>query len=165
VPLAAAPPVAGRSDSVGGVRRQQTSITGRLARWALLACTLVGLAAMHSLGHDGGARASVMLAEGHHASVMTLAAADRMEDCTEDGCTHLSALPGGSGGDMPAWTVCLAVLGGFAIVVLLGAALLAAARRYNPTRALPGRSGAGPRAPPGLLPVGLTLATVSVLRR
>jgi hypothetical protein len=145
--------------------RQQTSTAGRLARWALLACTLVGLAAMHSLGHDAGAHASAMRAEGHHTPVMTVAAADRAADCAGDGCTHLSALPGGGGDDMPGWSVCLAVLGGFAIVVLLGAALLATARHYYPAGALLGLSGAAPRAPPDLLPVGLTLATVSVLRR
>jgi hypothetical protein len=147
------------------VRQQQISAAGRLARWALLACTLVGLAAMHSLGHDGGAHASAMLAEGHHAAVMTVAAADRAVDCAGDGCTHLSALPGGGGDDMPGWSICMAVLGGFAVVVLLGAAVLAVARRYNSAGTLLGRSGAAPRAPPGLLPVGLTLATVSVLRR
>jgi len=149
---------------VGGVRQQQTSMAGRLARWALLACTLVGLAAMHSLGHNGGVHASVMLAEAHRASAMALVA-DRAGDCAGDGCTHLSALPGGGGDDMPAWSVCLAVFSGFAVVVLLAAAVLATARRYHPAGVWFGGPGVGPRAPPGPLPVGLTLATVSVLRR
>jgi hypothetical protein len=137
---------------------------GRLARWALLACTLVGLAAMHSLGHDAGAHATTKPAQGQHAVAMTADADRSAGDCPGDGCTRLSALPGG-GGEMAGWGVCLAIVGGFAVVLLVAAARRIAGRRDDPAGALLVGSGAGPRAPPGLLPAGLTLATVSVLRR
>ena len=145
------------------VRGQQTSTAGRPARWALLVCTLLGLAAMHSLGHHGDAHPSMILAEGHHASVMVGAADSRAAPCADGGCVFLGAAPGG-GNDTPAWSVCLAVLGGLAVVALLGA-LLPASRRANPAGIVLAGSGLDSRAPPGLWPLGLTLATVSVLRR
>jgi Family of unknown function (DUF6153) len=153
------------SDSVGGVRqRRQTVADGRLVRWLLLACTLVGLAAMHCLGHAGGAHAVTMIAEAGHA-MATTAALDPAGDCGGDGCAHLAGRPGGGGGhDTPGWSVCLAIVSGFAALVLLAAALVTA-RRDDPAGVLLAGCGIGQRAPPNLRPVGLALATVSVLRR
>ncbi|WP_344612326.1 DUF6153 family protein [Dactylosporangium salmoneum] len=126
---------------------------GRAARIALLLATLVGLTAMHTLGHSGP-----HLGDGHrHAPV----------------AEHVAAMPvlsavllTGSGhehGGMDDWAICLAVLVAFAVVVL-GVALLA--RRSTTTAAALRHAArqARPRAPPPR-PVGLALATVSVLRR
>jgi Family of unknown function (DUF6153) len=146
------------------VRQDAAAGTGRLARWVLLACMLVGLAAMHSLGHGGGMHAAAMLADEHYA-ISTTAAASHAGSSMRDVFPQLNPSTGGSGDDMAGWSVCLAVLGGFAVAVLLAALLVAAAGRYDPVGVLTGRSGAGPRAPPDRVPVGLALATVSVLRR
>jgi hypothetical protein len=91
-----------------------------------------------------------------------LAAADL--PCPGDGCTRLSDPGRGGGADMAGWSVCLAVVAGFAVTLLLAAAVAALTRRDDSAPLLVGRAGGGPRAPPGLLPVGLTLATMSVLR-
>ncbi|MEV8516447.1 DUF6153 family protein [Dactylosporangium sp. NPDC051484] len=152
---------------------------GRTARLALLLATLLGLTAMHTLGHHGprspggdehpataagptGGSTAVPTAE--HAAwapltaVLTVAGA-----CSADGCGAPLAGPAGDHAGMSDWEVCLAVLVAFA-VLLLAAALLharrgtaAAAARARVTRRC------GPRAPPPR-PVGLTLAAVSVLR-
>jgi hypothetical protein len=142
------------------VRQATATGTGRLARWLLLACTLVGLTAMHSLGHGGGMHAVAMLADRHDAEA-TVAMAD---GCACDGCGHPAALPA-EGDDMTGWSVCLAVVGGFAALALLALAVAALTRRGGLAGVLVDRLAAGPRAPPGRLPVGLALATVSVLRR
>jgi len=63
---------------------------------------------------------------------------------------------------MAGWDVCLAVVGGVVVAGLLAAALLAGVGRYDVAAALFGWRRLGPRAPPR---VGLSLATVSVLRR
>jgi FlaG/FlaF family flagellin (archaellin) len=77
-------------------------------------------------------------------------------------CGHGAMQPLGGGG-MAGWGLCVAVLGALAVALLLAALLLAALTgRYPPRQArAPGRT--APRAPP-VLPFGLTLATVSVLR-
>ncbi|MEU4379265.1 hypothetical protein [Micromonospora echinofusca] len=82
------------------------------------------------------------------------------------GCASEELLPagGGTGGGPSGWGVCLAVLGAFAAALLLAALLSVRVRAVGPTRG--GSAGAfpPPRAPPPR-PVGLRLATVSVLRR
>ncbi|SCG62477.1 hypothetical protein [Micromonospora halophytica] len=84
--------------------------------------------------------------------------------CPDDGCRHGVALPAGDPGGHPGvWSVCLAVLGTLTVTLLL-AALVLRWRRPVPGARRPGGRSAGSRAPPGR-PVGLRLATVSVLRR
>ncbi|MFD0578414.1 DUF6153 family protein [Dactylosporangium darangshiense] len=120
---------------------------GRTARLVLLLATLVGLAAMHTLGHDGP-----HLTTPAHTGHMATAAHDA------------PVLDGPANGHhgMSGWDVCLAVLVAFA-VLLLAAALLHG-RRAAGAAHLTGRTArTGPRAPPPRR-VGLTLATVSVLR-
>jgi len=135
------------------------AVSGRVARLVLLACTLFGLAAMHTIGHGGVDHV------GHHDEPRAVAVgmAFAVGDAASDGCEcdHAAMQPlGGSG--MSGWGLCVAVLGALAVAVLLAALLLRAVTGRHPLRAArdPGRA---PRAPP-VLPFGLTLATVSVLR-
>ena len=137
-----------------GQNRSRTS--GWLGRWLLLACTLVGLAAMHSLGHGGA----------DHVRAVTDNAVTRMmgaepvavSDC--DGCSHLS---GPHQHDMTMRDVCLAVLTAFAVVLLLAVLRLSRSRARTAPGSVQHSYAVGPRAPPSAL-VGLTLATVSVRR-
>lgn len=125
---------------------------GRAARLALLLATLLGLTAMHTLGHTGPHPA------GDHVAMSATTA------CAGDGCGRLLTVAGAGHehGGMDGWAVCVAVLVAFAVVVL--AAMLLVRRRAGVTTVSgrPARS-AGPRAPPPR-PFGLALATVSVLR-
>lgn len=101
-----------------------------------------------------------------------------MGDCSGDGCGRAApadqpagARPGGAvalpadqpGGAPRGWSVCLAVLGALTVTLLVATLLLGRARPAVATRHSSGPS-RGPRAPPPR-PVGLRLATVSVLRR
>jgi hypothetical protein len=130
---------------------------GRIARLALLACTLFGLAAMHTIGHSGMAHA----AQPTH-QFSTTPALGPSDDCAGDGCVHPAALPGGGGAQMDRWGLCVAVLSAFAIAILLAGLLLTATGRF-PLRSGDDRRRSAPRAPP-TLPLSLTLATASVLR-
>ncbi|MEH1057282.1 hypothetical protein V6U89_19020 [Micromonospora sp. CPCC 206171] len=181
---------------------------GWWARLFLLACTLLGLAAMHTIGHgthsvashpDGHAAAGsqrLMVVQAtlpeavpvahsaapetvpvaHSAAPETVPAAHgagpvsfagqaggvMVADCAGDGCGR--AAPADQPGGAPSgWSVCLAVLGAFTVALLLATLLLGRARPAVHTRHASGPS-RGPRAPPPR-PVGLRLATVSVLRR
>lgn len=138
----------------------QAAAAGRIARWVLLACTLVGLAAMHSLGH-GAAHSAVMSAG--HASGVVMSMPAVVEDCPDGHCRQLTGSGPGRHDDLPAWGVCLAVLAGLGITALLAWLLLAVRAGSQagppPGRACPGASRAPPR--PG---VGLRLARASVLR-
>ncbi|MET8837905.1 DUF6153 family protein [Micromonospora sp. NPDC004540] len=138
----------------------RTAVTGRWVRLLLLLCTLVGLTAMHTLGHGGHASAGRPAA---HAAGHTGEAATA-PDCMDDGCP-VRALPlTHPGGDPSGWSICLAVLGAFAVVLLLAVLLRAGSRGVAPAAGGPLRHAAGPRAPPPR-PYGLRLATTSVLRR
>jgi hypothetical protein len=64
---------------------------------------------------------------------------------------------------MDGWGVCLAVLGGLAVVVLLSALLLSAARIRRAVWLQVVAPVLAPRGPP-IRRVGLTVAAVSVLR-
>lgn len=144
-----------RGRAHGGV-----AVGGRVARLVLLVCTLFGLAAMHTIGHGGVDHSS------HHdesqvvAAGMTLAPGDAASDGCE--CDHAALQPLG-GGRMGGWGLCVAVLGALAVAVLLAALLLGAVTGRHPPRTARGPGCTGPRAPP-VLRLGLTLATVSVLR-
>ncbi|MEV6706095.1 hypothetical protein [Micromonospora wenchangensis] len=157
------------------MRRAGTATTtGRWLRLLLLVGTLLGLSAMHTLGHDthlaGGDPVGHDTATGgpHRSTAGHDAPADRsllrepvpaVGGCG-DGCA--AALPGGSP-DSPstAWSVCLAVLGAFTVTVLV---LLLAVRSRPAGVSRPPSRPREPRAPPPR-PLGLRLATVSVLRR
>ena len=131
----------------------------RLSRWLLLACTLVGLAAMHSLGHGGA----------DHVGAITNHAVTRMmgtepvavSDCASDVCSHLSAP---HQHDTTMRDVCLAVLTAFAVALLLAVLRLSRSGARVAPWSVQHSYAVGPRAPPSAL-VGLTLATVSVQRR
>ncbi|MER7416654.1 hypothetical protein ABT346_07675 [Micromonospora peucetia] len=165
----------------------RTMVTAvRRARLLLLVCTLIGLAAMHTIGHDShptghsaepsahavagpgphpdGADATMPPRHDTALAYVVVAALQAVADCPGD-CTSDRLLPfGDAGGGLPGWGVCLAVLGAFAVTLLVAALLSAGVRAVGP----PGRRSVGslpsPRAPP-LRPVGLRLATVAVLRR
>jgi hypothetical protein len=120
---------------------------------------LFGLAAMHTIGHGGVDHA------GHHAESQEPAAGVTlaMGGAAPDGCcSHAAELPI-RGGGMGSWDLCVAVLSAFAVAVLLAALLLITATGRHPPRSARDPSRWGSRAPP-ILPFGLTLATVSVLR-
>ncbi|MGY0006766.1 DUF6153 family protein [Micromonospora sp. I033] len=137
----------------------RTAVTGRSVRLLLLLCTLVGLTAMHTLGHGGHASAGQPAAHaaGHTGEASTAAG------CVDDGCP-VRALPlTHPGGDPSGWSVCLAVLGAFAVVLLLAVLPRAGPRGAAPAAGGVLRLATGPRAPPR--PHGLRLATASVLRR
>ncbi|MEU5725197.1 hypothetical protein [Micromonospora sp. NPDC047738] len=169
--------------------------TGPWVRLLLLLCTLVGLTAMHTLGHGthapGGPgdhaaadhAAPPAAAAGHGAPpaavagpvTLPAAVAGMAGDCPGDGCgparmlqltdAQARLLPlGDPGGDRPGWSICLAVLGAFAVTLLVALLLRAGSRTYGPAARVALRAAPGPRAPPPR-PYGLRLATVSVLRR
>ncbi|MFG2053862.1 hypothetical protein ACGFI9_07490 [Micromonospora sp. NPDC048930] len=166
----------------------EAAVTGRWVRLLLLLCTLVGLTAMHTLGHGGHAPADQDTGHGiaHHpapvepATPAGLAAmadlpaiagmavhpglAGMAPDCAGDGCA-VRALPlGHLGGDPSGWSVCLAVLGAFAVALLAAVLLRARSHTAGPTVDGPFRVASGSRAPP-TRPYGLRLAAASVLRR
>ena len=133
----------------------------RLARLLLLALTVLGVAALHTIGHAGITELD------HHPSLAAAAATaaaavsapipgDR-DGCEGDGCTHQVAMPAGAGDTSRGWQVCLAVLS----VLAIGA--LASGLRWR---------GCGPavgaterrRPPPHTTALGLTLAVGAVLR-
>ncbi|MCW3839965.1 DUF6153 family protein [Micromonospora yasonensis] len=146
-----------------------TAVTGRWVRLLLLLCTLVGLTVMHTLGH--GAHTPADHATGHpaaHAASAAMAAgpvvAGPDQDCPGDGC-QVRALPlGDLGGHPSGWSVCLAVLGAFAVALLVAVLLRVRSRPAGPTVGGALTLTVGPRAPPARR-YGLRLATASVLRR
>ncbi|MEU4772534.1 hypothetical protein [Micromonospora sp. NPDC023644] len=181
----------------------RTTVTAaRGARLLLLVGTLLGLAAMHTIGHDShptghpagpsahaaaASRPHAAAAPGPHAVAApgphgvaadalvppphgtalphaVVAALRAVAGCPA-GCASDRLLPfGDAGGGLPGWGVCLAVLGAFAASLLLAALLSARVRAVRPAGRGPVCPLPSPRAPPPR-PVGLRLATVSVLRR
>ncbi|MEU7994260.1 hypothetical protein AB0B83_02820 [Micromonospora sp. NPDC049060] len=209
----------------------RTTVTAaRGARLLLLVGTLLGLAAMHTIGHDSHqtghpanpsahaaaapgphaaapgphaaaapapvpdaapaparhAAARVPVVSARHAAVVSAAhaalalvppprdvsaphaagpALQTVVGCP-GGCDSEELLPAGgrTGGGLPGWGVCLAVLGAFTAALLLAALLSVRVRAVNSTGGGPVGAFPPPRAPPPR-PVGLRLATVSVLRR
>lgn len=143
-----------------------------IARWLLLACTVVGLSAMHTLGHAGTHRAhgehplpadrmasaAVAMTGTSLTTVLAGTAAAVAADC---GCAHVRPSAPGHGG-LPTWSVCLAILGGLAVVVLAALRLMRS-RRYAEPGGMAAALPLVPRGPPRRR-TGLILATVSVLR-
>ena len=147
-----------------------TEHVGRSARWLLLACTLFGLATIHTLGHAGmqihapdhPAAPAVASLSGsmHDLGAMSAAATFVTSGVCDGGCAHAPG-PTPHGG-MTGWSVCLAVLGAFAMVLLL-TVLGARSRRRGPPAPDTGSWAVVSRAPP-VRPAGLAVAAGSVLR-
>jgi hypothetical protein len=151
----------------GRVQIGGTAMIGRIARLVLLACTLFGLAAMHTIGHGAmthaGHHHETHATGTHQRSMMPAFTPAESDGCAGDGCAHTAAMPDGSGSRMNPWDLCVAILSGSAIAVLLAGLLLIAVTGRFPPRSGGGRLRRAPWVPP-ILPLGLTLATVSVLR-
>jgi hypothetical protein len=151
--------------SFGNMAGAETGGTKRLVQWLLLACTVFGLATMHTLGHsgmhapaDGVHHLAESTAAAAAASGLTVFLAETADGC--DGCTN-GAAPVNSGG-MAGWGICVAVLVSAATLAL---ALMSAHRR-RPAR---GPSGGADRQRLRSRrhrerPSALLLVTVSVLR-
>lgn len=135
-----------------------SAVGERLVRLLLLALTVLGVAALHTLGH-----AAITGPEQHSrvpaVASLTPVLADQ-DGCAGDGCDHRSVMPIDNGQGSRWWETCLAVLS------ILAAGIFAVALSWHTRTAAAG--GAGPRRPPPraarTLPLGLTLATVAVLR-
>jgi hypothetical protein len=153
------------------VQRASTEHTRRSARWLLLACTLFGLATMHTLGHAG------MQMHPHHNHGAELAAVAPVASTPGSGTHNEVAEPaiGGfcNGGcahaptpsphdGMAGWGVCLAVLGAVAILTLL-AMLVSPSRRWERPASVADPWAVVARGPPAR-PAGLSVAALSVLR-
>lgn len=149
--------------------------TGRWIRLLLLLSTLVGLATMHTLGHGahaaGGHRADhpAQPARHHLGLPAVLAgpaatAATAMADCPGGGCLAHALPLTGPGGDRSGWSVCVAVLGAFAVALLVAVLLRAGSSAVGRAARGSWRPACGPRDPPPR-PWGLRVAAVSVLRR
>ncbi|MEO3781194.1 DUF6153 family protein [Micromonospora sp. B11E3] len=134
-----------------------------LPRLALLVLLAFGVAGMHTLGHDAGnhaAAAHPSVASG--AASTTLAFTMAGPDNTHDHMSPAGAPSSGGGLDLNLFSVCLAVLGGF--VLVLGLALRGTGSLWQAPGASAlfpgGRGGRGPPAPSA----GLRLRRVAVLR-
>ncbi|PZG15867.1 hypothetical protein C1I95_18765 [Micromonospora craterilacus] len=140
--------------------RGEAATTGRWLRFVLLACTLFGLAAMHSLGHD-----PILGTAGHDSHGGAAATPALSGGCHGDQCTQLAAPaseePGN--GHTPGWAVCMAIAAGLALAVVLAVVLLHGTRRERPRGRTSTRASGG-RAPPPLTLIDLTTASISVLR-
>lgn len=122
----------------------------RLPRLLFLVTVILGLGWMHTIGspghHDGAGNPHVMAAE-HMA-----------EPVADMGALAFSHPDGDSG---PSLAMCLAILAAAVAVT----ALLAVRGRRTPTRTPDGHHPAGARhAPPRLIPPGLLIADLTVLR-
>lgn len=150
--------------TVDAVRRQQTGV-GPVARWLLLLLTAFGLTMMHTLGHAGmqmdqptshpsGMHAAVVAAADSPAMADLPAVAAAPDACPGDHCPHQPGMDG--------WSICLAILGGLAVIVLLAVRLAARRTSLRPGAAA-GRTGRGPRPPPWP-GTGLLIASTAALR-
>jgi hypothetical protein len=106
---------------------------------------------MHTLGH-AGMRAD-MHTHGHAGAAVAITAV--AAPCPEDHCGH--------DGEMSGWSVCVAVLGGLAVLLLLTVLLLARLSGSARSRTGAATSSRATRAPPWPRQ-GLRLTSVAVLR-
>jgi hypothetical protein len=146
------------------VTQPRSSDVGRAARWLLLLSTVFGLAMMHTLGHagmqmaDGGQPGTARNTSSMSISVATTAGdivtAVSPMPCAGDGCGHHGAMDG--------WSVCLAILGGLAVIVLVAALLRLRRSRGDGPGAAPADLMV-PRGPPPW-PAGLRATSTVVLR-
>ncbi|MDI6101395.1 DUF6153 family protein [Actinoplanes sp. NEAU-A12] len=136
-----------------------TAPTGFITRWVLLVCTLVGLAAMHTIGHTGPT-GGMHPAAASTATVMVgvpgaVAAVSAAAPCLDGHCD--------GHGSMDPFSVCMAVLQGLAVAVLLAVLLLTVLGGHGRPHAAARPAAGAPRAPPARR-TGLTIAEISVLR-
>ncbi|WP_328463465.1 DUF6153 family protein [Actinoplanes sp. NBC_00393] len=141
--------------------RTAATAVGRTARLALLLATALGLALMHTLGHTGirtdpHPAMTGMSTTAAGAAEMLSAVVTAAQPCPDGHCD------GHGGHGSGAWSACLAILTGLAVVVmLLWLLTLVQGRRPLPAPAV--LRAPSPRAPPDRL-TGLTLASAAVLR-
>jgi hypothetical protein len=98
--------------------------TERIARLVLLACTLFGFAALHTLGHTGLSEHHTVTVTAHDSAVVPAASPVDDDDCGGDGCQHAMVMPGDAYDTSSRWDVCVAILSVVAIGVLLASRLL-----------------------------------------
>ena len=147
------------------VTRSARTTGRRTARWLLLLGTLLGLAAMHTLGHagmrmdehrtvgmNGSAAVKPAVAGPSWLAVVGAAASPA---CADDHCDDHGA--------MSEWSICLAVLDGLAVLALLAALLMTRRADRGGVRGTPSSVPGSPRAPPHRRP-GIILASAAVLR-
>ncbi|GAA3347331.1 hypothetical protein GCM10020358_61710 [Amorphoplanes nipponensis] len=171
------------------MRSDGTGQTGRFARLILLACTVFGLATMHTLGHSGvhapaadphGAASAGMASLAVNVPLVGMAAPGGMASGAtvhDRGLLRDVAVPASAGvcdgrcahapgssphGGTAGWGVCVAVLGGLAMLVLLALAV-AGSRTRGTGGPEPRRRSVVSRGPP-VRRRGLALAAGSVLR-
>lgn len=152
--------------TVGRMRYGAAAVLGRMARFMVLACTLLGLAAMHTIGHgiaDHGVMDHGLPGVRHVATTVSAMAAGDVDDCAADGCGHAVVAPHTRHGGMGDWALCVAVLSALAVAALLVALLLRAATGRRAADDGGRRRVVAPRGPPAL-PYGLSVAAMSVLR-
>ena len=158
------------------MQTRRAAVVRRIARLLLLFCTLLGLAAMHTIGHDaaghgtghGHVRSPPAAATQHviaMAQVGLSAVVPVVEPvgCAGDGCTPVDLMVHGTSGGMSGWGLCVAVLSSFAIALLLSALLLTRVTGRSRLPDLGGGAARSPRGPPGRA-LGLSVAAMSVLR-
>lgn len=150
-----------RAATVSGVMSADT-LRARLGRLLLLACTVLGVVVLHTIGHalaDGDEPGPVRVALVSAAPMFTASVPRDHGGCDGDGCGHHALMPTESSDTSRWWQACLA------LIILVFGAFSARARR--PVRAVAaGGVRAGRRRPPWTVRplVGLTVATVAVLR-
>ncbi|MEV6303909.1 DUF6153 family protein [Actinoplanes sp. NPDC051861] len=133
--------------------RTAATMVGRSARLALLLATALGLALMHTLGHTGVRADPHLTVSGMGATAMGTAVE---QPCPDGHCD------GHGGHGSGAWSACLAILTGLAVIVVLLWLLTAVGgRRLLPLPTV--LRAKSPRAPPDHT-TGLTLASAAVLR-
>jgi hypothetical protein len=132
------------------------TIRGHLARLLLLACTVLGVAALHTIGHalsdvDHYGRVPAVV----DGAVAALTAPGDHGGCDGDGCTHHLLAPTETGAASRWWEACLALL------------MLAVGTIMRVHTGTTSRAAIAPRPPPRTFrrpPIGLTLTAVVVLR-
>jgi hypothetical protein len=142
------------------VNAAATAPFGLFTRWALLVCTLVGLAAMHTIGHTSPSGSTHPAAASSTALTMpgmtgTAPAISAAAPCPDGHCDDHGA--------MGSFSVCLAVLQGLAVAVLLALLLLTVLGGLGLLWAWARAATGVPRAPP-VRRTGLTIAAMPVLR-
>ncbi len=115
---------------------------------------------MHAHDHPGAQAASGLSGSNDDFGAMGAAATFVTSNICDGDCVHAPSSSPHGGGTL--WSVCLAVLGALAMVFLL-IMLGARFRRRGPPAPDTGTWAAVNRGPP-VRPVGLAVATVSVLR-
>lgn len=168
------------------MNRAAPAVPWYLARLLLIACTAIGVAALHTLGHataspDGHSIGRLIAAQagpvvvaqagtvavaqagtgtGTVAVALSIRPAGTDDDgCAGDGCTHEGALPDNGREPWHGWEVCLAILSVLATLLAVAVLRPVGIVRLGPPAGR-WRLTSGPMRPP----VGLALASTAVLR-